>query len=118
MDMSTREIYSVERSTSPQPMYLRDLEGARRHAFRFKGKVPVTIQHQGATHTFETINYSEIGMLIVPVDPPVIGFSAGATVEGIIGVGAMATAFRGVVLRIDEGKRVALKIVVKTGQGP
>ena len=86
---------------------------SRRHALRFTGKVPVAITHQGRTYFFETINYSEIGILMTPVDPPDVTLKAGTAIEGSIGVGDTATPFRGVVLRVDEGRRVALKIVVE-----
>ncbi|MDB4945243.1 MAG: metallophosphoesterase [Labilithrix sp.] len=112
LEMHTREMYTVERSTAPQPIYLRDSRDSRRHALRFSGKVPVVLEHRGARLVFETINYSEIGMLMVPVDPSIVRLQAGAPVNGTIGVGELATPFKGVVLRVDAGQRIALKIVV------
>jgi serine/threonine protein phosphatase 1 len=112
MEMTTREVYKVERSTTPQPIYLRDAKDTRRHALRFTGKVPVALSHQGATLRFETINYSEIGILMTPVNPLDVKLAAGTSVNGTIGVGETATAFKGIVLRVDGGNRIALKIVV------
>ena len=112
LEMNTHEMYTVERSTAPQPIYLRDNRDQRRNALRFSGKVPVVIVHKGRRQVFETINYSEIGMLMVPVEPTEVTLTAGAAVNGSIGVGDLATAFKGVVLRVDAGKRIALKIVV------
>lgn len=113
MELGTRQVYSVERSTSPQPIYLRDARDSRRHALRFAGKVPVVLNHEGGPLLFETINYSEIGILMTPVKPPEVRIKGGATVHGTIGVGDTATAFKGVVLRVDDGARIALKIVVE-----
>ncbi len=113
LELNTHEAYCVERSTAPQPIYLRDSKDSRRHALRFTGKVPVVITHRGARLVFETINYSEIGILMTPLDPPAVTLAAGTAVDGSIGVGDTATPFRGVVLRVDAGQRVALKIVVE-----
>jgi len=112
MELKTRELYKVERSTGPQPIYLRDVKDSRRHALRFTGKVPVAVVHHGMPLLFETINYSEIGILMTPVNPPDVKFKAGASLEGTIGIGETATAFKGVVLRVDDGKRIACKIYV------
>ena len=113
MEMKTRELYRVERSTGPQPIYLRDVKDSRRHALRFTGKVPVVVVHNGAQLLFETINYSEIGILMTPVNPPDVKVRAGTSLEGTIGTGDTATAFKGIVLRVDEGKRIACKILVE-----
>lgn len=112
MELKTREVYTVERSTGPQPIYLRDVRDSRRHALRFTGKVPVVLRHDGYTMLFETINYSEIGILMTPVRPTETKVKTGTMVSGTIGVGETATAFNGVILRVDDGTRVALKIVV------
>jgi len=118
LELNTHEMWCVERSTAPQPIYLRDSKDSRRNALRFSGKVPVVITHRGAKLVFETINYSEIGMLMVPVDPAEVSLTAGTAVDGTIGVGDTATPFKGIVLRVDDGKRVALKIVVEPPAGP
>jgi serine/threonine protein phosphatase 1 len=118
MELNTREVFTVERSTGPQPIYLRDVKDSRRHALRFTGKVPVSLNHNGARLRFETINYSEIGILMTPVDPPDVKIKAGTAISGTIGTGETATAFKGVVLRVDEGKRIALKIVVEQPPAP
>ena len=118
MELKTREMFVVERSTGPQPIYLRDVKDSRRHALRFTGKVPVAVHHAGAMLLFETINYSEIGILMTPVNPPDVKVRAGSSISGTIGVGEMATPFKGIVLRVDDGKRVACKIVVETAPAP
>ncbi|HSO37466.1 MAG TPA: metallophosphoesterase family protein [Labilithrix sp.] len=118
LEMNTHEMFCVERSTAPQPIYLRDSKDSRRNALRFSGKVPVVITHRGARLVFETINYSEIGMLMVPVDPTEVTITAGTPVNGTIGVGDTATPFKGVVLRVDGGQRIALKIVVEQAATP
>ena len=118
LEMNSYDMYTVERSTAPQPIYLRDSKDSRRNALRFSGKVPVVIVHKGKRLVFETINYSEIGMLMVPVEPGEVAFAAGAALSGTIGVGDTATPFKGVVLRVDTGNRIALKIVVDTASAP
>lgn len=118
MELNTRDVYTVERSTGPQPIYLRDVKDSRRHALRFTGKVPVALHHDGAKLLFETINYSEIGILMTPVSPADVKVKAGTIVSGTIGVGETATAFKGIVLRVDEGKRIALKISVEQPPAP
>jgi hypothetical protein len=40
------------------------------------------------------------------------------SITGEIGVGTTATAFKGVVLRIDDGPRIALKIIVQPPATP
>lgn len=117
-EINTREIWYAERSTAPQPLYLIDPRDPQRSALRFSGKVPVVITHRGTRMAFETINYSEIGMLIVPVEPSQGSLSAGMAVNGSIGIGATATPFRGVVLRVDDGPRIALKIIVEPQSPP
>jgi len=112
LELNSMQTWQVDRSTVPQPIYLRDTKDARRHALRFTGRVPVAISHRGTSLLFETINYSEIGILMVPTEPADVLFSVGSTVMGSIGVGDTATRFRGVVLRIDDGKRIAVKIVL------
>lgn len=118
MELNSRAVYKVERSTGPQPIYLRDVKDSRRHALRFTGKVPVALHHGGDKLLFETINYSEIGILMTPVDPVEVKLKGGTAVAGTIGIGETATAFKGVVLRVDDGKRIALKIVVEQPPAP
>ncbi len=118
MEINSRQMWGVERSTGPQPIYLRDTKDSRRHALRFTGKVPVAIMHAGKKHVFETINYSEIGILMTPVNPAQVQLKAGTAITGTIGVGETATAFKGIVLRVDDGQRVALKITVEQAPAP
>lgn len=111
MELHSRELWHVERSTEPRPIYLRDAKESRRRAFRFNGRVPVAVQYEGKSLQFETINYSEIGVLMRPVEAKgMMALRPGAAVSGFIGTDGAATPFRGVVLRIDEGARHAVKI--------
>ncbi|MBK6697579.1 MAG: metallophosphoesterase [Myxococcales bacterium] len=112
MEVRTQQMWHVDRRAAPTPLYLRDSRESRREAFRFTGRVPVVVQHEGRVYRFATINYSEIGMLIKPVDNlPSGSLRAGAHVTGLIGTDAESTPFRGVVLRVDEQARHALKII-------
>ncbi|MBL8608196.1 MAG: metallophosphoesterase [Myxococcales bacterium] len=111
MEVHTQELWTVERSTAPKPIYLHDSRDSRRRAFRFTGKVPVAVRHEGKTLAFETLNYSEIGLLMVPADGRPDGIGVGTAITGVIGSGEAATPFRGVVLRIDDGDRYAVKLI-------
>lgn len=111
MEIQTQELWHVERSTAEIPQFLHDAKDSRRQAFRFTGRVPVVVQHDGKTQLFETINYSEIGLLMVPVKVGInTGLRQGSSVTGAIGSGAGATHFQGVILRVDDGERHAVKI--------
>jgi serine/threonine protein phosphatase 1 len=117
MEIQSRELWHVERSATPKPIYLRDAKDGRRQAFRYTGKVPVVVQYEGLTLPFETINYSEIGVLMRPAPnrAPTGSLRPGATITGLIGTDGSATPFRGVVLRVDEGARHAVKILPDAG---
>ena len=104
-------MWRVERSVTPKPIYLRDSKDSRRRAFRFTGKVSVTVNYEGLRLDFETINYSEIGVLMHPVGKgPTAALRPGSLITGVIG-SEPGTPFRGVVLRVDEGARHAVKIL-------
>lgn len=118
LDVHTHEMWNVERSTAPQPIYLRDRQDSRRHALRFTGVVPVTVNHASGKLLFETINYSEIGLLITPVEPREVKLSVGEVIRGAVGVGELSTPFRGVILRVDDGPRLAVKISVEQPPPP
>lgn len=68
IELPSHRIYSVPRKTGLRPAFLRE-KGSRRAAVRFLGSVPVVVHHPklGQIH-FETLNYSEIGMLVVSRD--------------------------------------------------
>jgi len=112
MEVHTHELFTVERSTAPKPIYLHDTRDSRRRAFRFVGKVPVSVVHEGQTYAFETLNYSEIGLLMTPIDKqPPKGLTVGVAIAGVVGSGEAATPYRGVVLRVDDGLRYAVKLI-------
>ncbi|MBS2016270.1 MAG: serine/threonine protein phosphatase [Deltaproteobacteria bacterium] len=113
MDVQTHEMWTVERSSAPQPLYLKDVKDSRRHALRFTGAVPVSVVSPDGPLHFETINYSEIGLLMCPAKKSKATLKVGESVVGTIGTGDTATPFRGVVLRVDDGPRIAVKIVVE-----
>ncbi len=62
-ELFSGEVYSVKKIKRTRQTFLRDHTSARQ-AVRFEGVVPVTIICDGYTLSFETINYSEIGMLV------------------------------------------------------
>ncbi|MBX3198582.1 MAG: metallophosphoesterase [Labilithrix sp.] len=64
IELPSHRIYSVPRRTGLRPAFLRD-KASRRAAVRFLGSVPVTIHHERhGDLKLETLNYSEIGMLL------------------------------------------------------
>jgi hypothetical protein len=80
----------VPRKTGLRPAFLRD-KASRRAAVRFLGSVPVTINHEkhGEIH-LETLNYSEIGMLLwSPVEDDRVKqlLEQGESVQGTVGDG-------------------------------
>jgi serine/threonine protein phosphatase 1 len=114
MELHSHRMWNVERSTTPQPIYLRDVRDSRRAALRFQGRVPVSVQYQGRTLAFETTNYSELGILMHHVEQhPPHALDRGATITGLIGEGTAATPFKGVVLRVDAGRQYAVKLIVE-----
>jgi hypothetical protein len=65
IELPSHRIYSVPRKTGLRPAFLRE-KGSRRAAVRFLGSVPVVVHHPRLGELrFETLNYSEIGMLVV-----------------------------------------------------
>lgn len=90
IELPSHRIYSVPRKTGLRPAFLRD-KTSRRAAVRFLGSVPVTVQHDrhGDVH-LETLNYSEIGMLLVSREEADRGtqlFDSGESVKGLVGDG-------------------------------
>jgi serine/threonine protein phosphatase 1 len=88
IELPSHRIYSVPRKTGLRPAFLRD-KASRRAAVRFLGSVPVTIHHErsGDLH-FETLNYSEIGMLLVAREESARGkqvLDSGEAVRGVVG---------------------------------
>jgi serine/threonine protein phosphatase 1 len=64
IELPNHRIYSVARKTGLRPAFLRD-KASRRAAVRFLGAVPVVINHERHGQlVLETLNYSEIGMLL------------------------------------------------------
>ncbi len=88
IELPSHRIYSVPRKTGLRPAFLRD-KTSRRAAVRFLGSVPVLIKHeQHGDMIFETLNYSEIGMLLwSPVEDDRMKqlLQQGETVRGTVG---------------------------------
>jgi serine/threonine protein phosphatase 1 len=90
IELPSHRIYSVPRKTGLRPAFLRE-KGSRRAAVRFLGSVPVVVHHprDGELH-FETLNYSEIGMLLVSREENDRGkqiLDSGDSVSGMVGDG-------------------------------
>jgi serine/threonine protein phosphatase 1 len=90
IELPSHRIYSVPRKTGLRPAFLRD-KASRRAAVRFLGSVPVTINHERLGQIkLETLNYSEIGMLLwSPVEDDRVKqlLEQGESVKGTVGDG-------------------------------
>lgn len=88
IELPSHRVYSVPRKTGLRPAFLRD-KTSRRAAVRFLGSVPVKIQHARLGELeLETLNYSEIGMLLVSrqeADRNKQYFESGDAVQGVVG---------------------------------
>ncbi|MDH3378213.1 MAG: metallophosphoesterase [Gammaproteobacteria bacterium] len=63
MQMSNRRMFSVPHDAQSKRIYLQD-RSSQRAAVRFDGAIPVVVERGTEKMEFETVNYSEIGMLI------------------------------------------------------
>lgn len=106
VELPAHRIYSVPRKVEERPAFLRD-RASRRAAIRFLGSVPVRVTHPSHGEIqMETLNYSEIGMLIRARNEAQRGealLSASTDVEGIVGEGdAFSLPFKGRVVHAHE----------------
>lgn len=113
-----QQVFSVDRQRIAKPVYLTDTS-SRRVAIRFTGVLPVTVEHNGTEHHFETIDYSEVGLYMRECSPgkkPVL--QEGAAIRGQIGAGGEANVrFEGQVVRTHHetnGIRYAVKVDTMT----
>lgn len=110
------KVFSVPRQAAFRQVVLHD-QSSRRAAVRFKGRVSVLVHAQGEGRSFETIDYSELGMYIRETAPGApIRFQAGDSIYGVVGPGDPAeVAFSGRVVRVvSEGKDVHYAIRIDT----
>lgn len=108
MEVHSREVWSVESAANDIAVQLRDGKDSRRQARRFNGCVAVRVEWDGKTLEFETVNYSELGVLMRPMRA--VRIPPGSLVSGVIGPGLGEKPFRGVVLRVDGDGRHAVKL--------
>jgi serine/threonine protein phosphatase 1 len=105
LELPSKKIYSVQRSREVRRVHLRDF-GSNRIAIRFKGAIPVYVHRDADTLEFETIDYSEFGMLMrhLSADDGTL-LKAGQKIEGEIGSDTTRlVAFRGTVLRQQDSE--------------
>lgn len=90
IELPSHRIYSVPRKTGLRPAFLRD-KTSRRAAVRFSGSIPVIIHHPKLGELkLETLNYSEIGMLLWSPDEKDRSkqlLEQGDAVKGMVGDG-------------------------------
>lgn len=116
IELPSHRIYSVPRRTGLRPAFLRD-KHSRRAAVRFLGAVPVTIHHeQLGKLEMETLNYSEIGMLIWSVeedDRVKQMVDTGDSVAGMVGETSWTVPFQAKVVharRYPDGWKYGLQV--------
>lgn len=114
LELPEKQIYSVKRQARARHVYLRD-PGDRRDAVRFRGAVPVYVHRGDEVYEFETIDYSEFGLLMRGIthrDRAVL--EANQEIEGQIGSQDHALVdFSGTVLRTmdrPEGIEYAVRL--------
>jgi serine/threonine protein phosphatase 1 len=114
VELPSKKTYSVTRSRERRQAHLRDFS-SRRIAIRFKGAIPIYVHRGAETLEFETIDYSEFGMLMRDIaNHPRELFVVGEPVHGHIGSeGATLVDFRGQIVRVqddDAGRCYAVRI--------
>ncbi|MCA9672828.1 MAG: metallophosphoesterase [Myxococcales bacterium] len=103
IELPTGRVFSVPRSGVRRRVYLRDLE-SRRRALRFRGGVPVRVKIGARVVHYETVDYSEIGMLMRGLSEVAPELAEGDVIEGEVGPqGLRAVGFRGKVVRRVRG---------------
>lgn len=70
-ELFSGEAFTVKKIKRTRQTFLRD-QTSQRQAVRFEGKVPVMIVCDGHQVSFETLNYSEIGMLVRCLTAPTV----------------------------------------------
>jgi serine/threonine protein phosphatase 1 len=119
VELPSRKTYSIALEQSEPPTYLRDIRSSR-HAFRFEGSIPVSMDVSGHPIHFLTINYSEIGMLLRCLSYYTrIRLRLGEVLEGTIGVRPWQVKFTGEIVRAEErgdGACYAVKILNASGE--
>ncbi len=114
LELPSKKIYSVTRAKDERHVHLRDFS-SNRIAIRYKGAIPVYIDHYDQRLEFETIDYSEFGLLMRDIaNHPRELFAIGEPVTGHIGShDATLVEFSGTVRRIqkdDAGRSYALQL--------
>ena len=116
LELPSRKIYSVTKKREQRRVTLRDFS-SNRIAIRFKGAIPVYVHRGVDTFEFETIDYSEYGMLMRYIAPHTGDvLIAGEKVHGHIGADdTQLVEFEGNVVRVQDhelGRCYALRLNV------
>jgi hypothetical protein len=99
VELPGNKLYQVQRGEAPRVL-LRDKTSQRR-AVRFEGAIPVDVRMSAGVFRFETLNYSELGLLIREnQDGTCPALHTGEQVHGVLLPGTETPVeFRGIVLR-------------------
>jgi serine/threonine protein phosphatase 1 len=122
IELPSRQIYNVSRQKEMRRVHLRDFAG-NRIAHRYQGAVPIYIHRERETLEFETVDYSEFGMLIRDITRrPIDLLQVGEDVNGQVGSQSDSLVpFTAKVLRIQEspeGRCYALMIATLSPSHP
>jgi serine/threonine protein phosphatase 1 len=102
MELPSHRTYSVERSNGAGRTLLHD--ASQRATVRFRGAIPVQVASGGIRLSFQTVDYSEIGLGLRLLDRAQRGIlKLDARVTGVIGAGSvLQIPFEGRVVRVAE----------------
>ena len=103
LQLPEMKYYSVKKQTVQRHVFLKDI-GSNRKSHRFHGSIPVYLYKDDTILQFETVNFSEHGLLVADVvarDNTV--FKEGDSISGDIGeaLAHRTVSFEGVVVRTD-----------------
>ncbi len=108
ISLPERKVYSVIKQKKVLHVYLKDETSLNtRNSVRYTGAIPVYVHHEDSILKFETINYSEHGMLIIDlVFKNKILFQEDQVIRGTIGDSVFDTIrFEGAVVRAEKNER-------------
>jgi serine/threonine protein phosphatase 1 len=116
IELPNLRVYTVP-ARAKERVLLRD-SNSRRAALRFDGSLPVSFVGVSDDVHFETVNLSEIGLLVRQTEPPDFeGLEPGQKLEGVVGDDAATqVSFFGMVVRRkkqQDGVYYAMQIVLK-----
>ena len=106
IELPDRKVYSVTKKKKLFHVYLKDdRQSSTRQSIRFTGSIPVYVYQDETMLKFETINYSEHGILMKDlILKNKMVFTENQLIKGVIGDSSYETIrFEGSIVRADKG---------------